>query len=119
MERQKFFIEGLPNLPEGRYMTIYIPANAGPRFAVEVDLPTDLMQKPKLIQKGTIVLIPGDTYEDDRYEVLQIKGNEAEVQLISPQKSSFWIALDEIEVCNCTKQEAIIGWQKRHGYSGI
>lgn len=44
--RTIFYVEGFPDLKVGTPVTITIPPNAGPRFAVEIDLPVDWINRP-------------------------------------------------------------------------
>jgi hypothetical protein len=44
--RTVFYVEGFPDLKEGTPVTITVPANAGRRFAVEIDLPVDWINRP-------------------------------------------------------------------------
>jgi hypothetical protein len=68
---------------------------------------------------GSVVRITDDVYEDNRYEVLEIKDDRARLQRLSPAKQIFWIASDELECCPETKVEVVAEWQRVHGSSGM
>jgi hypothetical protein len=68
---------------------------------------------------GSIVTVNDDTYEDNRYQVLNIEGSKAEIQLIAPSEKVSWGDLDNLAFCQQTREEAVANWRRGYGYSGI